>query len=152
VAALKDEIRRIKLEFSIIFADLQRQLTSSQSENAPKHAKLTQSDIETARHAQPKVVTSATCNLEDIPPPEKITAGIGRWLWIDLFDKMSHALEMKQKGSGVAKGELAISGVALKRMHSMQVGCACPSPLVLVTSRVPPPPPPAGAGTRAVVG
>ena len=121
---------------------MQRQLTSSRSETAPKHAKLTQSDSETARHAQPKVVTSATCNLEDIPPPEKITAGIGRWLWIDLFDKMSHALEMKQKGSGAAKGELAISGVALKRMHSMQVGCACSSPLIIVTSRVPLPPPP----------
>jgi hypothetical protein len=47
------------------------------------------------------------------------TAGIGRWLWIDLFDRMSHALEMKQK-SGSNKGEATISGVALKRMHSMQ--------------------------------
>jgi hypothetical protein len=47
-------------------------------------------------------------------------AGIGRWLWIDLFDKMSHALEMKQKSSSGGSGDLSISNVALKRMHSMQ--------------------------------
>jgi hypothetical protein len=34
---------------------------------------------------------------------------------------MSHALEMKQKSSSMGKGDMSISGVALKRMHSMQV-------------------------------
>jgi hypothetical protein len=49
-----------------------------------------------------------------------LDAGIGRWLWIDLFDKMSHALEMKQKSGSGGNNDLSISNVALKRMHSMQ--------------------------------
>ncbi len=52
-----------------------------------------------------------------------LTAGIGRWIWIDLFDKMSHALEMKQKSSPGDKGDVSVSNIALKRMHSMQVCC-----------------------------
>ena len=61
--------------------------------------------------------------------------GIGRWIWIDLFDKMSHALEMKQKSGSGDKGDMSISGVALKRMHSMQVKAVafCRAPPLVVT-------------------
>ncbi len=68
----------MKVEFALVFAELQRQLQTAQdSGNATKAAAKMMADASSSevRHASPKVVTSATANLEEIPSPEKITAG-----------------------------------------------------------------------------
>ena len=70
----------MKVEFSLIFAELQRELQTSQGNGKSTKAAAKQladasAGSSEARHAEPKVVTSATANLEEIPSPEKITAG-----------------------------------------------------------------------------
>jgi hypothetical protein len=78
IAALKDEIRRMKLEFSIIFASLHRDLEASRLDGASQAAaaKL-RVDVQTGKelHASPKRVTSSTAALEEIASPEKVTLG-----------------------------------------------------------------------------
>jgi hypothetical protein len=75
---MKDEIRRMKVEFALIFAEMQRQLQAAQDTGSAAKAAtklIADSSNSDNRHAVPKIVTSATANLEEIPSPEKITAG-----------------------------------------------------------------------------
>ena len=69
----------MKLEFAVVFAEMQRDLeaarTSGASRKAEEKLRLKTNADDTQRHAMPKVVTSSTANLEEIPQPEKITAG-----------------------------------------------------------------------------
>ncbi len=69
----------MKLEFALVFADMQRDLETACSAGATRKAdekkRLKTSTDEQLRHAAPKVVTSSTANLEDIAKPEKITPG-----------------------------------------------------------------------------
>ncbi len=72
----------MKLEFSIIFASLHRDLEASRLDGASQAAatKLradAQTNAQTGKqlHASPKRVTSSTANLEEIASPEKVTQG-----------------------------------------------------------------------------
>jgi hypothetical protein len=69
----------MKLEFAVVFAEMQRDIeaarTSGASKKAEEKMRLKTNADDLQRHAMPKVVTSSTANLEEIPQPEKITAG-----------------------------------------------------------------------------
>ncbi len=68
----------MKLEFAVVFAQLQRDLEDSRSSGASRQvADKQRADAQSSQllHAVPKRVTSSTANLEDIPAPEKVSAG-----------------------------------------------------------------------------
>ena len=71
----------MKLEFAVVFAQLQRDLEDARASGASRQlADKQRVDAQSSQllHASPKRVTSSTANLEEIPPPEKVTAGDAR--------------------------------------------------------------------------